>query len=271
MIAFTIVIAIRNAAKELATTLDSLDAQSFRNIEVIIADCNSTDDPGKYLHNRPYSIQHIVQDDKGIYDAWNKVLPQAQGEWVSFMGAGDQYSTEQTLAQVAEILNTVPNETLLAYGRVDVVGENGKVLSSSGLPWPSQLQAIAGFGAWPHQAMFQRRRSFLDHGYFDSSFAITGDLEMVLRLSKIREPVFFELDVAQFGLGGVCSKPSNKLHAMKEYARALRRHNIRARNSVFTLWKSGAVVLLSQFVPQRVMHVMIDHYRHLTGRKPRFR
>lgn len=272
MTVFTIVIAIRNAAKEMAATLDNLDAQSFRDIEVIIADCNSTDNPGQYLQNRAYPIQHVVQDDKGIYDAWNKVLPLAQGEWVSFMGAGDQYATEQTLTQVAEILNALPNETLMAYGKIDVLGENGKVLHSAGLPWPAQLRGTACFdNMYPHQSTFQRRRSFSEYGYFDSSFAIAGDLEMALRLSMAREPIFFDLKVASFGLGGVCSKPVNKLRTFKEVASALRRYNIQRRNGLFAFWKSGTVALLTRFLPQSLLHVVVDFYRQMTGRKPRFR
>ena len=268
---FSIVIAIRNVAEELAATLDSLDTQSFGDFEVIIADCNSLDNPGRYLHNRPYSIQHIVQDDKGIYDAWNKVLPRAQGEWVSFLGAGDDFTTDQTLTEVADILNALPQDTLMAYGRIDVLGENGKVLHSAGLPWPEQLREIAGFGIYPHQSTFQRRSSLLHHGNFDSTLAIAGDIDMLLRLSKVRPPVFFDLSVARFVYGGISNKPASKEAVVVERDQVLKRHAIVARKRALVFGKARFVSLLNRFLPQRVLHSIIDLYRQITGRKPRFR
>lgn len=271
MTAFTIVIAIRNAAVDLPATLDSLNAQTLWDFEVIIADCNSTDNPAQVLQDRPYPIQHVVQSDTGIYDSWNKVLPRARGEWVIFMGAGDQFATNQTLASAAGHLATLPPETLIAYGKIDAIGENGQVLCSTGQPWIQQLREIAAFGMYPHQATFQRRRSFAEHGYFDTSFTIAADVEMLLRLSKITEPVFFDQKIAYFMLGGVSSKPQSKLRATAEREHILRLYGVPSRNRAINLFKGQVLTVLNRYVPQKVLNVIIDLYRQITGRKPRFR
>lgn len=271
MTTFTIVIAIRNAAAELRATLDSLDAQTTRDFEVIIADCNSTDAPASLLRDRPYPVQHVVQSDTGIYDSWNKVLPRARGEWVIFMGAGDQFATERTLAEAAAHLAALPPETLIAYGKIDAIGENGVVLRSTGTPWPQQLREIAAFDMYPHQATFQRRRSFEEHGYFDPDFAIAADVEMLLRLSRITPPVFFDQKIAYFMLGGVSSKPQSKLRANAERERILRLYGVTPRNRAINLFKGQLLTWLNRYVPQKVLHVIIDLYRQVTGRKPRFR
>lgn len=271
MTAFTIVIAIRNAAAELRATLDSLDAQTSRDLEVIIADCNSTDNPAQMLQDRPYPIQHVVQSDTGIYDSWNKVLPRARGEWVIFMGAGDQFASARTLAEAALHLATLPPETLIAYGKIDAIGENGQVLRSAGKPWPQQLREISAFDMYPHQATFQRRRCFAEYGYFDTSFTIAADVEMLLRLSEITEPVFFDQKISHFMLGGVSSKPQSKLRANAERERILRLYGVQMRNLAINQLKGRLLTVLNRYVPQKVLHVIIDLYRQLTGRKPRFR
>lgn len=267
----TIVMAIRNVAADLKTTLDNLSAQSFTDFEVLIADCNSVDDPSQYLKNRSFPIRHVVQSDTGIYDAWNKVLPLAQGEWVNFMGAGDHFATDQTLAQAVEVLDALPQETLMAYGHIDVLGESGKVLHSTGTPWPEQLDEIVGFGMYPHQATFQRRSSFLEHGYFDGNLAIAGDIDMLLRLSRIRAPIYFDLKVANFQFGGISNRPESRLKAVQERQMVLQRYLIEPKNRRLALWKASMASFLSNAVPKRLMHLIVDCYRILTGRKPRFR
>lgn len=271
MTAFTIVIAIRNAAVDLPATLDSLNTQTLRDFEVIIADCNSTDNPAQVLQDRPYPIQHVVQSDTGIYDAWNKVLPHARGEWVMFMGAGDQLATNQTLASAAGYLATLPHETLIAYGKIDAIGENGQVLHTTGKPWPRQLCEIAAFFSYPHQATFQRRRSFAEHGYFDSQLAIAGDIDMVLRLAKVCTPTFIDAKIACFQFGGISNRPESRKDVVNEHFAVLKRYSIKPEKRLLVMWKAQVVTVLNSYVPQKVLHVIIDLYRQITGRKLRFR
>lgn len=266
----TIIVAIRNVAADLKTTLDNFSAQSFTDFEVIIADCNSVDDPSQYLKNRSFPIRHVVQSDTGIYDAWNKVLPLAQGEWVNFMGAGDHFATDQTLTQAVEILDTLPQDTLMAYGKVNVIGENCKIVRQSGADWPNSLDQIKRFDMFPHQATFQRVSTFAKYGLFDCSYRIAGDTDMILRLAHLRVPVHFPLIVANFRYGGTSSAPNRRLESVREGARIMKKHGI-ANSAVNAFAKATVLELMYRLLPQKTLHRVIDFYRQLTNRSPRFR
>lgn len=267
---FTILVAIRNVGTDLRESLDSFERQSWRDFEVVIADCNSTDNPEQYIKDRPFPIRHVVQGDKGIYDAWNKVLPLARGEWINFMGAGDHFVTDHTLEEVAGALKAMPEDVLMAYGLVDVVGENDEVVLSAGLPWEAQLREIAEFGMYPHQATFQRRDTFERFGYFDDSFRIASDVEMLLRLAKHKTPEYFSVKVANFQFGGASNVPKNKLRALEERNAILHLHGVNPRSYGFFKVKAVAVDFLYRTLPEDKLRRVIDLYRVVTGRKPRF-
>ncbi|MBC2835120.1 glycosyltransferase [Gemmobacter straminiformis] len=265
----TIVVSIRNAAVDLSKTLDNFALQTFVNFEVLIADCNSTDDPAQYVTARPYPIVHIVQTDYGIYDAWNRVLPQARGRWVIFMGAGDTFKCPNTLQDAAEFLSRLPDNVLMAYGRVDVLGENGNLMYDCGAPWSQALNHIRRFELFPHQATFQRTDTFTRFGLFDAQYRIAGDRDMILRLAAVFEPVFFPQTVANFRYGGTSSVPEKRLMSIFEMSAVMAKHNIKPKSS-FPLIKATVLNLLTYVLPESVLYRMVDAYRIATGRKRRY-
>lgn len=265
----TIIIAIRNVAADLKVSLDNFSAQSFTDFEVLIADCNSTDAPAEHFTGRSYPLLHIVQSDSGIYDAWNRVLPQARGTWVMFMGAGDTFKAPDTLKQVAQLLAAQPKGVLIAYGRVDVIGENGQILQQCGAPWCETIVTLGKLGMYPHQATFQRRRSFELCGNFDPRFKIAGDVEMVLRVARQATPVYMDVNVANFQFGGTSSKAVNRLNAAKERRLALAGSSV-PRRYHWAFAKAVVLDMLHRILPQQWLHRLIDTYRVMTGRKRRY-
>lgn len=266
----TIVVSIRNAAVDLAESLENFSAQTFTNFEVLIADCNSTDNPAQHLNGRAFPIVHAVQADTGIYDAWNKVLPRARGTWVVFMGAGDTFKTPTTLAEVVKELELLPEDVLMAYGKVDVIGENGSLVRECGAPWGEALNQIKRFDMFPHQAAFQRVETFDRYGPFDPSYRIAGDSDMILRLAAIREPVHFPLTVANFRYGGTSSMPAKRLSTVREMSRVMKAHKVEtAARWVYA--KALVLDLLHRMLSEAVLYRLIDGYRFMTGRKRRYR
>lgn len=266
----TIVVAIRNVAGELKDSLDTFSRQTRRDFEVLIADCNSTDDPAQHFAGRDYPITHVVQSDTGIYDAWNKVLSQARGEWLIFMGAGDTFAAADMLENISRALISLPETVIISYGRVNVVGENGQILQQCGAPWPEARAALGRLEMYPHQATFQRRRSFDLYGPFDTGFRIAGDVEMVLRVARQAEPVFVELVVANFGFGGTSSTARNRLAAVRERIRALEGSGIPGRYHK-VLAKALILDQVQRLLPESILHRVIDLYRVATGRRARYR
>ena len=153
--------------------------QSFEDWELIVADGASTDGTVELLEE---FAQHITwwrsEPDEGIYDAWNKALPHAHGEYVCFLGADDAWSGDNVL------------QTTFA-----AIGDSGyDLVTSSGLSQDSSTGKSFSFGsAWDyarigprtvicHPGLLHRRTLFDAYGLFDTQFKIAGDLDFLLRL-----------------------------------------------------------------------------------------
>ena len=86
----TIIIAVFNGAKTLQQCIDSVAQQSYPNKELIIIDGGSKDGTLDLLKANSEKIDYWVSEtDNGIYNAWNKGLAQANGDWICFLGADD--------------------------------------------------------------------------------------------------------------------------------------------------------------------------------------
>lgn len=180
----SVITVTKNAAVDLKKTLESLQAQTFRDFEFIVVNGNPEDvDTVKFLRdNEPFTARSLSGNDKGIYDAMNKGLLRARGDYVYFLNAGDTLVRPDTLEKVA-------GEILRKRGKVDVFYGNRVVSWGRGKP---VLQKPPGFrgnyllGREPffHQAIFVRRK--LHEQYlFDTRFALSGDLELSLRLLSL--------------------------------------------------------------------------------------
>ena len=86
----SIIIAVYNGANTLQDCLDSIKQQTYQNIELIIIDGGSTDATIDVLNEYDAQISYwISEPDDGIYNAWNKGVVQAKGEWICFLGADE--------------------------------------------------------------------------------------------------------------------------------------------------------------------------------------
>ncbi|MAU71115.1 MAG: glycosyl transferase [Pseudozobellia sp.] len=186
MIHFSIIIATYNSEKTLEMALISLLDQTEDAFECIICDGASKDstmgivaryEPKFKAKNIGY--KWISEPDRGIYDAWNKGLQLAQGEWISFLGSDDVYLPD-ALAGYQKILKSKDKQELphLLYSNVNYV--NGSTI----------LRQLNGTWSWPkfgrymciaHVGSFHHRDYFKKYGNFDTSYKICGDYELLLR------------------------------------------------------------------------------------------
>ena len=108
----TIIIVSYNAGKFLQACIDSIARQSFKNIEVVLLDGNSTDDTVEIIKRNEHLISFWKSEpDTGIYDAMNKAVRLATGKWILFLGADDEL-----LEGFSEAAFELKNENTLYYG-----------------------------------------------------------------------------------------------------------------------------------------------------------
>ena len=100
---FSIITVTYNAERWLERTILSVLSQSYPNIEYIIIDGGSTDGTVDIIKKYEERIAYWVSEpDKGIYDAMNKGIQKATGEWINFMNAGDVYAANDVLVQLMQ-------------------------------------------------------------------------------------------------------------------------------------------------------------------------
>lgn len=125
-----------NAAATLPTTLRSVAAQTFREFEHLIIDGASTDDTVALA--RATDARIVSEPDEGLYDAMNKGLELATGEYVMFLNAGDAFHSPDTLKHIAEAIERSGSPGLV-YGQTAIVDSQGRYLRMRHLTAPKQL------------------------------------------------------------------------------------------------------------------------------------
>jgi glycosyltransferase involved in cell wall biosynthesis len=132
----SIIVATFNASKTLQKCIDSIAQQSFRDFELIIIDGKSNDGTLDVISRNSEIIDYWVSEqDSGVYNAWNKGLDKATGDWICFIGADDYLWCTSALNDISFKLTTIASETYVAYGRIAVVNKLGEKLYEIGERW----------------------------------------------------------------------------------------------------------------------------------------
>jgi len=207
-----------NAADALAVTCESILNQRYTSFEWIVIDGASTDGSLRLLEQCKERISHLVSEpDKGIYDAMNKGVGLAKGDYLLFLNAGDELAG----ADVLGALHGVP-EAEIIYGDIKVVSCD----ASSVLKTPKELPE--GFllrNMMPHQSTFIKRELFEKYGAYDTSFKIAADYEFFVRTLHVHRvsSSYCEEVISVFHTGGVSNDPKWKS------VRKLENHRIRKK------------------------------------------
>ncbi|MFG6385535.1 MAG: glycosyltransferase [Muribaculaceae bacterium] len=138
---FSIVTITYNASPTIERTIRSVASQSFNDYEHIIVDGASKDNTLEIIDRVPGKELRTVysEPDNGLYDAMNKGLGYANGQYLIFLNAGDKFHTSDTLAEIAETIRT-KNFPGVVYGQTNLVDNEGKFIAQRHLSAPDNLQ-----------------------------------------------------------------------------------------------------------------------------------
>lgn len=214
----TIVLATYNCADTLQTCLNSIAEQTFPNIELIVVDGASTDSTLAIIKANREMITHwISEPDKGIYDAWNKAIPLATGDWFYFIGADDKLHSNDSIARVMERIHELPDETLIAYGSVWLTRMNGSA-ARTGAEWDQIREGMHAQMCIPHQGALHARALFDRFGGFDNTLEIAGDYKLIMQSIEFAAPVFLVgIVVADQYAGGKSALRKHRILALREF------------------------------------------------------
>ena len=206
MAEFSIITVTRNAAATLERSIQSVAKQRHRPRDYIIIDGASSDGTPGIVERYGGIVTHFVSEpDQGIYDAMNKGLALARGDFVYFLGADDSLIDDRTLADVAASLDRAPCDLL--YGGIEVRFADGRVVPFMPPP-PAEALDFMIRGCLPHQASFASRRAFDLIGEFDTRYRIAGDYDWFLRVLTRDDLTIrrIERSIAGYQMGGLSNR-----------------------------------------------------------------
>jgi glycosyltransferase involved in cell wall biosynthesis len=223
----SVIIAVRNGVPTLQRALDSVFEQTHAP-EVIVVDGASTDGTQAIIEANAARIAWWESEpDRGVFEAWNKGLDHATGDWIAFLGSDDRYHAPDVLARIAKVLATDDERHLVAYGYLNKVRLDGSVVRSTVGRWTNAQRKGFRRGVMiPHPATFHHRKLFERHGRFDERFRIAGDYEFLLRELLDNDPLFIPELVVEMAGGGMSDKRSNVYRMHREVYLARYMHGL---------------------------------------------
>ncbi|PIY29107.1 MAG: glycosyltransferase [Comamonadaceae bacterium CG_4_10_14_3_um_filter_60_42] len=268
----TIIIAVYNAEGTIQQCIDSIVNQTYKNKEIIIVDGASSDNTVALLRKNAAHLSYWVSEpDSGVYNAFNKGLKHASGEWIYFLGADDYFWNDCVLEEVVKRLMTTPANIKIAYGCVMLVNDKNENILQLGKPWNETKKIFSQLMNIPHQGVMHRRSLFEIHGVFDESFKITGDYEMLLRELKTNDALFIDNSIiAGYRQGGISSVSANALRVNSEYRRAQKLNGL---NFPGLMWISNQIkiytyLFLFKLVNEKNAKKMLDLTRKIRKLPP---
>ena len=215
---FSVVTVTFNAQGSLPGTMRSLAVQGHKDYEWVVADGKSGDATlavAAEFDAAPVSI--VSEADSGIYDAMNKAIKRAQGEYIYFLNSDDEFASADVLAKAASLLSAGKPDLLI--GRVLFVGGARDKLRSYAHITPHRLL----FDSLCHQAVFARRDLFERFGDFDLGLRYSADYDWLIRVMQGGARVAHtDCIVSRFRVGGAHAQAASKTAQENEAVR--RRH-----------------------------------------------
>lgn len=167
----SVIIVCRNPGPALQTALGSLWELTSTGHEIIVVDGASTDGTRERLQASRSKLAVLISEpDTGVYDAMNKGIAAARGQWVLFLGADDRLAAPDVLSRLESTLTQTPAGIVAGTTRF-----------TDGRLYAAQPAAAVRRNFIHHQSALYRRELFSKLGHFDPSFHIQADYELNLR------------------------------------------------------------------------------------------
>lgn len=212
-----------NNAAGLEKTIGSVISQNFTDYEYIVIDGGSGDGSLQMINKYKDKFSYVVSErDKGIYDAQNKGLRSAKGDFLIFLNSGDRFHNENVLKEFAD--RRIEPDKKIIYGNTLIIKKD----NTTNLLIPPQKPDAEFWYAntLNHQAIFTRRSVFNEFGEFNVNFKYASDFELFVKVF-VKQPGYFQyidLLVCDYDDGGVTSMDSHLKYILEERVVVLKRN-----------------------------------------------
>ena len=175
----SIVIVVRNAATTIGAAIDSVLGQTYVNKQLILIDGASTDGTVEIIKRYQSAITVFISEkDTGIYDAMNKGIRSAGGEWIYFLGSDDVLNDPAVLRKIFD--KNIGDEVEMIYGDVTIKSTNAVYGGSRN--YNELIEKNIN-----HQGIFYRKSLLVELGGYDLRYKILADYDLNLRIFRSRQ------------------------------------------------------------------------------------
>jgi glycosyltransferase involved in cell wall biosynthesis len=234
---FSIIIPTYNSAITLEDCLRSILSQTFKNYEILILDCFSSDNTFEIIKAfKDERIKILSEKDNGIYDAMNKGIMISKADWLYFLGSDDKLFDKNVLKDIYLYLSK--NTVDILYGDVIFKSNNKKYLGEFNLE-----KLLLERRNICHQSIFYNKLVFKENGNYNLKYEILADYDFNIRmfLNEKLNKKYLDRKIAIYNDQGISSKKVDLIFRddlIKNY-------------------------VLKNYSTENVYHKMVDKYREV--------
>lgn len=212
----------RNNSAGLEKTMQSVASQTFKELEYIVVDGASTDgsvEVIKKIEPRFAHLKWVSEPDSGIYNAMNKGLRMASGDYIQILNSGDCMAADDVIERMLNALETAGKPSIL-YGNMVKCFPDGHRLVDRSFEGEDITMLGMFTGTLNHDPAYIRRDLFEKYGYYDESLKIVSDWKWYVEAVILggEKPQYVDLDVTLFDMTGIsethldlCKEERNKV------------------------------------------------------------
>lgn len=225
----SVITATYNSSQTVIDTLESLNQQTYEDIEYIIIDGASSDSTLKVVQDNCSRIAKIISEpDKGIYDALNKGIKAATGDIIGFLHSDDLFAYPDAIRDLVKTLEAEGTDSVYADLEYVSKEDTSKVVRKWKSGSCSKAKLLSGWMP-PHPTFFMKRDQYQKLGLFNLKFNIAADYDSILRYLWSNEvsTSYLPKVVTKMRVGGASNRSlKNIVEKTKEDIEALKANGI---------------------------------------------
>ena len=176
----SIITVVLNRAETIGLAINSVQSQTYKNVEHVIQDGGSDDGTVNIIKSLAPEAKLEIKPDGGIYEAINRAIERAEGDIVGLMHSDDQFASSDILDFVEEKFRDQRIDGI--YGDLNYVSSHSSEKAiRKWIAGTFEMKKITRGWMPPHPTLYVRKSVFKKHGVYDCSYSISADYEAMLR------------------------------------------------------------------------------------------
>lgn len=210
----------RNNAAGLEKTMQSVASQTFKEFEYIVVDGASTDNSVEVIKGFESQFAHlswVSEPDSGIYNAMNKGIRRASGDYVQILNSGDCLAADDVTERMLDALQKADNPSIF-YGNMIKCFADGRRYVDKGLEGQEVTFLHFYLGTLNHDPTYIRRALFEKYGYYDENLKIVSDWKWFMQaiIDGGEKPKYADINVTLFDMTGISESNAETVKAERE-------------------------------------------------------